>query len=58
MLKRIEGKWWLSCGIIVFVIVRSFIEPFKSNVLLAMVAALIIGIVTAVLMAIIPKSTQ
>lgn len=58
MLKRIiKGKWWLCSGVIVFLIVRSF-EPFKSNVLLAMVLAGVIGIVTVVLMAIIPKTSQ
>ena len=53
MLKRLKEKWWLYSGIIIFLIIRSFVEPFKSNLLLAMAAAVVVGIVIAVLVAII-----
>jgi hypothetical protein len=58
MLKKVKEKWWLYTGIIVFLIIRTFIEPFRSNILLAMLAAVVIGIVIVILMAIIPKSSQ
>jgi hypothetical protein len=58
MLKRItERNWWLAGAVVVLLIVRLF-QPFKSNVPLALIAALVIAVVTIVLMAIIPKSSH
>jgi hypothetical protein len=55
MLKRIiRPNWWLASAIVVLLIVRHF-EPFRSSAQLTMMAALAIGVVTVLLMAIVPK---
>jgi hypothetical protein len=50
MLEWIKRKWWLHSGIIVLLLLRSFVEPFKSNLLWTMAAAVLVGILIAVLM--------
>jgi hypothetical protein len=58
MLKRIiQRKWWITGPIVVLLVIRSF-EPFKSSALVSLMAALVIGVVTVVLMAIIPASSH
>lgn len=53
MLGWRKQNWWLLSGIIVFLIIRAFVEPFKSNLALSMVAAVAIGVLIAVLMGVV-----
>jgi len=58
MRKRImERNWWLASGMVALLVVRLF-EPFKSNFLLTLLAALVVGAFTLFLMAVVPKSSQ
>jgi len=60
MLKRIvlrKRNLWVMSAVVALVTVRLF-EPFKSSALLTTLAALAIAVVTVVLAAIIPKSSQ
>jgi hypothetical protein len=60
MLKRIiqrKRNWWVTIPLVALLLVRLF-EPFKSSFQLSLMAALVIGLVTLVLAAIIPTSNQ
>jgi hypothetical protein len=56
MLKRLKDKWWLYSDIFAVLLLRSFVEPFRSSFLWMLAAASLIGIVTAGLMAVIGET--